>query len=310
MPLYNRLSRKINSFRSFTGLSVEEFNKLYDIVEKQYPESEEKRLDRKDRINAIGQGRDFKLDLKDRVVMLLMHYRLYISYTLLEFIFNLNQSNVFRNIKLLEPLIKKCMPLPQKIHKRTKRISTIEELLELFPDAKILLDSTEQEIPRPKNKKRRKTHYSGKKKRHTVKTQVLVNKKGLIIHNTRHKKGSQHDYDIWKKTRPYIPPDVEAETDSGYQGMQKDFPSLKSRLPIKKHRGEPLAEKDKKHNKELAKERVVVEHTISRIKKFNIIGTKFRNRLKTYDTKMSVACGIVNFKTMLREGMDVSSFVG
>jgi len=46
---------------------------------------------------------------------------------------------------------------------------------------KAFIDATEQEIPGPKNRRRQKTYYSGKKKRHTVKTQVMVNKKG----NTR-----------------------------------------------------------------------------------------------------------------------------
>ena len=41
---------------------------------------------------------------------------------------------------------------------------------------KAFLDATEQEIPMPKNKRRRKSHYSGKKKRYTVKTQIITNK--------------------------------------------------------------------------------------------------------------------------------------
>lgn len=310
MLTYRRLLKKPRQFKTFTGLSIEEFDKLYEIIEKQYPEYEEKRLSRKDRINIIGQGRGFKLSLKERLLMLLMYYRLYTSYTLLEYIFNLDQSNVFRDIKQLEPLVKKCMPLPEKIHKRTKRISTIKELLEYYPEMKAFLDATEQEIPRPKNKKKRRTHYSGKKKRHTVKTQLITNKKGLIIHKTKHRPGREHDYNIWKKTHPYIPPDIEIDADLGYQGIQKDFPQLKTRIPIKKPRGKQLTKQQKRHNKKLSKERVLVEHAISKVKKFGIIRQDFRNRLNSYDTKMSVVTGIVNFRTMLKEGMDVSSFVG
>jgi len=310
MLTYKKLLKKPKQLKTFTGLSVEEFDKLYEIIEKQYPEYEEKRLSRKDRINIIGQGRGFKLPLKDRLILLLMYYRLYTSYTLLEYIFNLDQSNVFRDIRHLEPLVKRCIPLPEKVHKRTKRISTIKELLEYYPEMKAFLDATEQEIPRPKNKKRRKTHYSGKKKKHTVKTQLLTNKKGLIIHKTKHVAGRVHDYELWKRTHPSIPPDVELEGDSGYQGIQKDFSELKTRIPVKKPNGKKLTKKQKKHNKQLSKERVVVEHAIGKVKKFGIIGQEFRNRQNSYDTKMSVVTGIVNFRTMLKEGMDVSSFVG
>jgi hypothetical protein len=41
---------------------------------------------------------------------------------------------------------------------------------ELFPGFKVFLDATEQKIPRPRYKGKRRTYYSGKKKRHTVKT--------------------------------------------------------------------------------------------------------------------------------------------
>lgn len=310
MLTHKKLSKKPNSFNSFTGLSVDEFGKLYNIIKAQYKQHEEKRLSRKDRINAIGQGRDFKLDLIDRLLMFLVYYRLYTSYELIGYLFDLDQSNVYRDIKCLEQLVKKCMPLPNKIHKRTKKITTIQELLKYYPEMKAFLDATEQEIPRPKDKKKRRTHYSGKKKRHTVKTQIITNKKGLITHNTKHTKGSEHDYTLWKKTHPSIPPDVEVDTDLGYQGIKDDFPEIKSKLPIKKRRGKPLTKKQKVYNKIHSKERVAVEHAIAKVKKFNIIGQEFRNRLKSYDTKMSVVCGIVNFRAMLKEGIDVSGFVG
>jgi hypothetical protein len=48
----------------------------------------------------------------------------------------------------------------------------------------------EQQIPtRPVNNNRRKLFYSGKKKRHVLKTQLLVNNQDLIIHKTGYKKG-------------------------------------------------------------------------------------------------------------------------
>ena len=47
----------------------------------------------------------------------------------------------------------------------------------------------EQQIPRPESKERRKEYYSAKKKRHTVKNQLVVNNSGLIIHKLVHKKG-------------------------------------------------------------------------------------------------------------------------
>ena len=59
-----------------TGLSIEEFDRLYQIMESNYKKYEKKRFGREDRINAVGQGRKFKLDLIGCLLMLLLYYRL------------------------------------------------------------------------------------------------------------------------------------------------------------------------------------------------------------------------------------------
>ena len=77
-----------------------------------------------------------------------------------------------------------------------KKIKTIQELQEFFPELIAITDGTEQPIPRPKNKKKRKTHYSGKKKRHTIKNQITINLNGEIIHKPPHSPGRRNDYAI------------------------------------------------------------------------------------------------------------------
>ncbi len=129
-------------------------------------------------------GRPFKLGVKNRFLMLLVNYRLYITYTLAGFLFDLDQSNICRDIQKIENLIRKCVPIPQKVYNKTKRLRTIEEIEKYFPGFLAFIDSTEQQIPRPINNKRKKIFYPGKKKRHTVvKTQLMVNNRGFIIHN-------------------------------------------------------------------------------------------------------------------------------
>jgi len=283
-------------FHTFTGLTPKEFDEIYAKLEERYPQYEKKRLTRKKRKRAIGAGRPYKLQLKERMVILLMYYRLYITYGLLEYLFDLDQSNVYRDIALIEPVLKTCIPIPEKMTKRTKRIGTIEELLELYPEMKAFIDATEQEIPRPKNKRRRKNYYSGKKKKHTVKTQITVNKKGLILHKTKHRKGKQHDYDVFKKTGPPpIPPDVTIGVDLGYYGIQNNYPELNVHIPVKKPKKKELTKQEKLYNKKQRKDRVIVEHTIGRMKKFQIMGQEFRNRLIRYDRMTSIVCGLVNF---------------
>ena len=66
--------------------------------------------------------------------MLLVYYRLYMTYTLTGFLFDLDQSNVCRDLAILEPLVKECIPLPEKIYKhtRTRRLRTLDEVEQYF----------------------------------------------------------------------------------------------------------------------------------------------------------------------------------
>jgi hypothetical protein len=282
-------------FRSFTGLTREEFDALRGVVGVKYAEFERRRLGRKDRIRDLGGGRCFKHNLVDRLLMLLVYYRLYVTYSLAGFLFDLDESNVWRNVRIMEPVVTSVIPLPWKLYQKSRRVGTREELEEVFPEFKAFLDATEQEIPRPKNKRRRKSHYSGKKKRHTVKTQVMVNKDGVILHNTPYVRGRRHDYDLFKDHHPLVPPKVTVGVDLGYLGVEKDFPELNTRLPAKRRKGKPLTPREKRRNRKLAQERVVVEHSIRRIKEYKIVGDRFRNQLTRYNTIFSLTCGLVNF---------------
>ena len=227
MLSYDRLPKKPLLFKSFTGLTIKEFDDIYEReIVKRYDKHEIKRLSkRKDsRERKFGAGRPFKLDVKNRFLMLLVYYRLYITYTLAGFLFDLDQSNICRDIQKIESLVRQCIPIPQKTYNITKRIQTPEEVEQYFPGFLAFIDSTEQQIPRPTDKDRRKTYYSGKKKRHTVKNQFMVNNHGYILHKTDHKKGQRHDYDVYKKNHPITPKQVLNVVDLGYLGIEKGFP--------------------------------------------------------------------------------------
>ena len=226
----------------------------------------------------MGAGRPFKLELENRFLMVLVYYRLYITYTLAGFLFDLDQSNICRDIQKIEGLVRQCLPIPQKLYRITKRLQTPEEIERHFPGFLAFIDSTEQQIPRPVDKKRKKIFYSGKKKRHTVKNQLMVNNHGIIIHKTNHKIGCRHDYNIYKNHHPATPKQVVNVVDLGYLGIEKDFPKQLSSIPYKKKRNQELSEEEKEYNLQHAKRRIVIEHTICRLKKYRILSDIFRNR--------------------------------
>jgi transposase len=302
---YDVLSKKPLIFKSFTGLEVPEFDALHSKIKESHTAYEQKRLHREDRKRKIGAGHPFKLPLHDRLVMLLMYYRLYVTSTLLGFLFDLGQTNVLKNIRMLEPHAKEVLPLPKKLHQKARRLRTLDEVEAFFPGFKAFLDATEQEIPRPRDKGKRRTHYSGKKKRHTVKTQITVNADGLIAHKTPHARGSRHDYALFKWRHPRLPDTVRLGVDLGYDGIQSDYPTFNALVPFKRRspgrgkrgvKAKELTGEQKAFNQRLSEERVVVEHAISRLKKFRIMAHKFRNRLKNYDAMTDIVCGLLNLR--------------
>jgi hypothetical protein len=296
---YDRLSRKPIIFKSFTSLTVKEFDDIYDKeISKRHGKHEVLRLSkRKDRERSIGAGRHFKLDVKNRFLMLLVYYRLYITYTLAGFLFDLDQSSICRDMQKIEPLVRKCVPIPQKMYKITKRLRTLEDVEQCFPGFIAFVDCTEQQLPRPERKTRRKAYYSGKRKRHTVKTQIMVNNQGVIIHKTKHKKGKRHDYSIYKNNHPVTPKQVVNVFDLGYLGVEKDFPEQISSLPDKKKRNQgELSVEKKECNKSHAKKRIMIEHTICRLKKYRILSDTFRNRLRKHDKMSDIVSGLVNYR--------------
>ena len=116
--------------------------------------------------------------------------------------------------------------------------------------------------------------------------------------------GRIHDYEIFKNKHPPITPlQVENVFDLGYMGIQNDFPTVKSvycQLERKGRKKSELSDEEKKHNRKHSKLRIIVEHTVSRIKKFGIMGIKFRNKLGRYDHASDIVSGLINFRIMMR----------
>ena len=282
---------------------MQQFDDIYNKeITKRYHNHELKRLSARKAVRKreIGAGRPFKLVVRDRCIILLVYYRLHITYTLAGFLFGLDQSNICsRDIQKIEPFVRNCLPVPQKIYNITRRLRTPDDVEKYFPAGFLaFIDCTEQQIPRPKNKRKRKAYYSGKKKKYTVKTQIMVNNHGIILHKTGHRKGRRHDYDIYKEKHPVTPKQVVNVVDLGYLGIEKDFPEQISSLPNRKKRKMQLSQEQNEYNKNHSKRRIVIEHTICRLKKYRILADMFRNRLKKYNKISDIVSGLINYGIM------------
>lgn len=165
-------------------------------------------------------------------------------------------------------------------------------------DESFTVDATECPIERPKRnqqariKNKQKHWYSGKKRRHTYKAQIVI--KGKQIQSTCFSNGKMHDYKLFKKSKTRFRANKNVKMDSGYQGHQKVHPN--TNLPIKKAKKQPLTKEQKLTNKKQASERVAVEHVIGSVKKFKILNTKYRNRRKRFELRFNLICGIYNLE--------------
>ena len=143
-----------------------------------------------------------------------------------------------------------------------------------------------------RNPKKQKHYYSGKKRCHTLKSQLLVDVSSTKILATAHAKGPKHDYALFKETAPSCRPDVWYVADSGYQGLASRHPQ--TCLPVKKPRGGELSAEAKQHNRALGRFRVKVEHVIRSLKIWRILKETYRNRRKRFSLRFNLIAALFN----------------
>jgi hypothetical protein len=287
---------------------VPEFDKLVEDNHQDWQEQRIQRLLKNNpkRKRKIGGGRKFALPrFEDQLLLTLILAKHYCSYLLLEYLFNIDTSTVCRIAQTIMSLIKKDDKYIINLGPRpSKKITTLDELREVIPDLdQILADCTEQKIPRPQKKAKRNKYHSGKKKAFTIKTQIATTKQGLIVNLSKSLPGRKHDYKLFKESKlpKIIPKKTKLYLDSGYQGVQKDFPDLNVVLPYKRTRnGKSLSRSQKIQNKKQRRIRVITEHILSQLKKFQILYQTYRNSLQNYGTVFGFVTNIVNFRRLCR----------
>ena len=113
MFTFKRLSRQPKHFQTFTGLKVEQFQEVLVVVRPVYVKVHRERLKKSKRQRKAGGGRKFELALEERLLLTLMYLRLYVSQTLLGYMFDLDDSNVSREINgRMMPSLKVVLPGP------------------------------------------------------------------------------------------------------------------------------------------------------------------------------------------------------
>jgi hypothetical protein len=135
-------------------------------------------------------------------------------------------------------------------------------------------------------------NYSGKKKRHTQKTQIVVDKTSRKILCSDFDKGRRHDFKLFKDSKVYLTEESKSLADTGYQGIQKLHSN--SEHPKKKSKKQPLTKEDKKQKQRISSMRITVETIIRDVKIFRIIAEKYRNRRRRFALRFNLIAAIYN----------------
>jgi hypothetical protein len=310
MVIYEKLLKKPQVANSLIGMSLSEFDELFAEFESVYTERQTglryTSRHKTKRQRAVGAGRKYRYELRDRLLMTLFWLRAYMTYEVLGFFYGLDKTNIEDNLKgvldTLEAMTTFNFERPSA--ERTK-LRSVQEVMDAFPDVRLVIDAKEQRIERPANKKdkdgkvqdRQRPYYSGKKKAHTLKNQIAVAPNGRIEDASESVPGgANHDLTLLRQTDllSKLSEGEAAMLDKGYDGICADYPDKKLYLPFKARRNHPLTEEQKAYNRFMAKYRIIVEHTNAQLNKFQILVQRYRHQLAQHTCIFRIVCGLTN----------------
>ena len=302
---YAELKGKPRILKSLTGLTVTEFEALLPSFGRAWAQFVEAEFEQKKRQRAYGAGRKPELDLlSDKLLFILFYFRQYPTQEVQGYLFGIGQPQANEWIHRLTGVLNQALGAEQQLPER--RPANLEAVLAACPGLTFLIDGTERPINRPKDREKQKTYYSGKKKKHTVKNNVITSRGGNIVYLSGTYEGKKSDKKIADEEGYCFPSGSKLLQDTGFQGYKPEGVTILQ--PKKKPRNGELTPDEKVFNRAVSSVRVEVEHQIGGAKRCQILVQKFRNRADNFvDDVMETACGLHNFRMSHRRGQaDVS----
>ena len=311
---YQQLSQHPRVFQSMTGLRLPEFEELFQEVLPlhtqaylQHLEAQRQQRRQPPRVRAVGGGPTFTLEARDQILLVIVWLRQYPTHEVLAYLFGTSDSGVSRLVQRVLPLLEQSgrdtmrMPDPGKKHRRT-----LDVLLHETPQLAVLIDSFEQRVQRPRSESgsgsgsdraKKDVFYSGKKKQHTLKSQVAVDEvSGQIVDVASSVPGPTADRQLLEASglMDRLPPDVGAIGDLAYLGLAELHPHGLAATPRRKPRARERPPEDTAYNQALARRRITVEHSIGRIRCYQSLTQMDRHHRQNHTARVRAVAGLVN----------------
>jgi hypothetical protein len=301
--------RDDRQWRALTGLSQAQFEQLLLTFTVVYQEARQAAyaagVAAGTRQRQSGGGAKGKLPTcADKLLLVLYYYKTYPTFDVLGTQFGLAPSKAHKNLYKLSPLLHQTLVRLEMLPHR--EFKTPDELkAALHGVDQVIIDATERAYRRSQDDATQREHYSGKRKRHTVKNTVLSRLDKFIVFLGRTFTGHNHDYSILKAEWPPELDwfaDLKVWVDLGYLGIETDYAGEQIAIPTKKPRKSKknpdphLTDEQKAVNKAVSQIRILVENAIGGLKRYNILVYRFRNHKENFeDDVIGIAAGLWNF---------------
>jgi hypothetical protein len=300
---YTDYQNNEKSFRSLTGLSLEQWKALLPYFE----EARNEYLTNYDMDGNYRNGRrSFTIygnsplpAVADRLFFILVYLK---NNPLQEYhaaCFNMDQKHCNSFIHVLHRIPEQCLRDADVMPAETrKEFSNLLEDQSMEKELPILLhDGTEREIPRPVDRDGQKDNYSGKKKKHTVKNAVIITACCLILFVSPSVCGKTHDKKTADTAYAFSSP-CQPYQDTGYQGYRPEGVVIFQ--PVKKPGGRELTAEEKEYNRKISSFRVRVEHATGSVKHMRIVKDECRLRADNFVRRIFRTCAAIhNFRIII-----------
>src|SRR5256885_13668058 len=244
MLRYAHLPRHPAVFQAMTGLTVAAFDALVADLLPACLSAKQQRLTRPTRRRAIGGGRHEQLCWTNHLLLTVIWLRTYPTNEVLAYLIGVSDSTISRVLARMVPLLeaagKDTMRLPDPGRKRRKQL---DDLLRETPALAVVIDTFEQRVQRCKDRDAADAHYSGKKKQHTLKSQVAVDEEtGQIVDVADSVVGPTADISVLEQSEllKRLPAGVGGVGDLAYVGIDKLHPKGLGASPRRKPRGKEI----------------------------------------------------------------------
>jgi hypothetical protein len=297
---YGRLHTFPRVFQAMTGFTVAEFDRLGQDFAPLFCAADQRRRQQRERHRAPGGGPHFQLAAPDQLLLVLVWLRHYPTNEVLGYLFGVSDSTASRCIARVLPLVEtlgvRTMGLPDP---KTAPRKTLPDLLRETPALAVVIDSFEQRVQRPQDRETADRWYSGKKKQHTIKSQVAVDETdGRIVDVSESVPGPTADVELLRQSHlmERLPEGVGGIGDLAYVGIDKVHPAAPGATPRRKPRGKPRPEEDRAYNRAFSQRRIVVEHGIARLRKYQALAQTDRHYRKDHQRRVRAVAGLVNHR--------------